>query len=52
MHLLSVLFVIFLVLKLTENIDWSWWLVCSPLIISFTVLFIVYGYVVYKKITN
>lgn len=27
----SVLFIVFLVLKLTGNIDWSWWWVTSPL---------------------
>lgn len=27
----GVLFVVFLVLKLTNNIDWSWWWVTSPL---------------------
>lgn len=27
----SALFLIFLVLKLTNNIDWSWWWVFSPL---------------------
>jgi hypothetical protein len=26
-----VLFLIFLTLKLTDNIDWSWWWVTSPL---------------------
>jgi hypothetical protein len=26
-----VLFIVFLVLKLTDNIDWSWWWVTSPL---------------------
>jgi hypothetical protein len=26
-----ILFLIFLVLKLTDNIDWSWWWVTSPL---------------------
>lgn len=30
----SVLFFIFLVLKLTKVIDWSWWWVTSPLWIS------------------
>jgi len=29
--LTGVLFIIFLVLKLTGNIDWSWWWVTSPL---------------------
>jgi hypothetical protein len=28
---LTVLFLIFLVLKLTDNIDWSWWIVTAPL---------------------
>lgn len=27
----SVLFIVFLVLKLTGNIDWSWWWVTAPL---------------------
>jgi len=27
----GVLFIVFLVLKLTEVIDWSWWWVTSPL---------------------
>ena len=29
--LLTLLFIVFLVLKLTGNIDWSWWWVTSPL---------------------
>ena len=29
--LTGVLFVVFLILKLTGNIDWSWWWVTSPL---------------------
>ena len=28
-----ILFVVFLILKLTGVIAWSWWLVCLPLII-------------------
>lgn len=31
MNLFSVMFVVFLVLKLTNVIDWSWWLVTLPL---------------------
>lgn len=31
----GVLFVIFLILKLTHTIDWSWWWVTSPLWIVF-----------------
>ena len=26
-----ILFIVFLVLKLTETIDWSWWWVTAPL---------------------
>ena len=33
----GVLFVVFLVLKLTGNIDWSWWWVTSPIWIPFLV---------------
>lgn len=32
MGFLSALFLVFLVMKLTEFIDWSWWLVFAPLI--------------------
>jgi hypothetical protein len=31
MGFLTVLFLIFLTLKLTAFIDWSWWMVCAPL---------------------
>jgi hypothetical protein len=31
LNLATVLFIVFLVLKLTNNIDWSWWWVTSPL---------------------
>ena len=33
----TVLFIVFLVLKLTNNIDWSWWWVTSPLWIPFAI---------------
>jgi hypothetical protein len=36
--LTGVLFVVFLVLKLTGNIDWSWWWVTSPLWIPIALL--------------
>lgn len=36
----AVLFIVFLVLKLTDVIDWSWWWVTSPLWIS-AALFII-----------
>ena len=31
LSLAGVLFIVFLILKLTGNIDWSWWWVTSPL---------------------
>jgi hypothetical protein len=34
MGLPTVLFLIFLVLKLTHNIAWSWWWVFSPILIE------------------
>lgn len=39
-----ILFVVFLILKLTGHIDWSWWWVTSPLWIPFA---IVLGFVVF-----
>lgn len=41
----SVLFIVFLILKLTGNIDWSWWWVTSPLWIPITLGVIVLGVV-------
>ena len=35
----AILFIVFLILKLTDNIDWSWWWVTSPLWIPFAVVF-------------
>lgn len=32
----AVLFIVFLILKLTNVIDWSWWWVTAPLWISFS----------------
>ena len=45
----TVLTLIFVVLKLVGVIDWSWWWVVSPSLIStgLTILFIV-GYVIYE----
>ena len=34
-----ILFTVFLVLKLTEVIAWSWWLVTMPLWIGFAIVF-------------
>lgn len=44
---MGILFVVFLVLKLTGNIDWSWWWITAPLwgptaitIVVFAILFL------------
>jgi hypothetical protein len=39
--ILTILFVVFLVLKLTGNIDWSWWWVTSPLWLPVAILLVV-----------
>ena len=39
--LLTILFVVFLVLKLTGQIDWSWWWVTAPLWGQFLIAFLV-----------
>lgn len=36
-----ILFIVFLILKLTNNIDWSWWWVTSPLWISAGLFFVI-----------
>ena len=37
------LFLVFLTLKLTDNIDWSWWWVTSPLWIPLAIFVVVMG---------
>jgi hypothetical protein len=39
----TVLFLIFMTLKLTDNIDWSWWWVTSPLWIPLTLGVVIMG---------
>lgn len=38
-----VLFIVFLILKLTSTIDWSWWWVTSPLWIPFAAAVMIIG---------
>jgi hypothetical protein len=47
----TILFLIFMVLKLTNHIDWSWWWITSPLWIPvlLLILFLVIGYIVLKR---
>ncbi len=40
-NMAPILFLIFLVLKLTKQIDWSWWWVTSPLWIGILILLII-----------
>ena len=45
MGIFGTLFVIFLILKLTKVIDWSWWWVTAPLwggILLWIIIFMVY----------
>jgi hypothetical protein len=39
----TVLFLVFLILKLTSNIDWSWWWVTSPLWVPLALGVVVMG---------
>ena len=39
--ILTILFIVFLVLKLTGEIDWSWWWVTSPLWLPVAILLVV-----------
>lgn len=43
LNVFSVLFIVFLVLKLTNNIDWSWWWVTAPLWIPASIVLSVIG---------
>ena len=49
--ILAVLQIVFLVLKLTGLIDWSWWLVLVPLWadIGFGLLLIILALIIYKS---
>ena len=37
-----ILFIVFLILKLTGEIDWSWWWVTSPLWIPVGIVFVIF----------
>jgi len=43
------LFIVFMVLKLTKNIDWSWWWVTSPLWGPIVVVVLLIGIFVFVK---
>jgi len=46
LDLIDILQVLFIYLKLTGQINWSWWLVLSPIIA------IIVGYIVYRVIES
>lgn len=46
----TILFIVFLILKLTNTIDWSWWWITAPLWIPIglaLILFTIYGLIMY-----
>ena len=45
----TVLFLVFLILKLTNNIDWSWWWITSPLWFEVIVGSILFIFIYNKK---
>ena len=45
----TILFIVFLILKLTGSIDWSWWWVTSPLWIPIGIVGIVFIIFYYIK---
>jgi hypothetical protein len=51
--ILTILGIIFITLKLTGNIDWSWWWVLSPFLIpmfiSFTVFLGIFSYAIFSN---
>ena len=49
----TILFFIFLVLKLTNYIDWSWWWITAPLWAPMAILVLGFGlFVLYKSIVR
>lgn len=49
---LPIIGIVFIVLKLTHNIDWSWWWIMSPFIIHVALILVILavfgGAVIYK----
>ena len=46
MGIFGTLFVIFLILKLTKVIDWSWWLVTAPLWLVPALFFVIIAIII------
>ncbi len=45
----TVLLMIFITLKLTDNIDWSWWWILAPFWIPVALVIIILGFVLVSK---
>lgn len=43
----GLLAIVFIVLKLTNSIDWSWWWVLSPLWIPITISIVCFGLLIF-----
>lgn len=43
MSFITLLQVVFITLKITDQIDWSWWIVLLPFIVSFVINFVIIG---------
>ncbi|MBZ5212950.1 MULTISPECIES: hypothetical protein [Bacillus] len=52
MGFLELLTLIFILLKVFGQIDWSWWLVFLPVIVSFSfyIIWILFAAVAYRKV--
>jgi len=46
----SILGIVFIILKLINKIDWSWWWVLSPFWIPLALFLIVFGFILLVKI--
>lgn len=42
-HITTTLLIVFIVLKLTNNINWSWWWVLSPFLIPLSIAIVLGG---------
>lgn len=52
LNLGEVILVVFIILKLTKVIDWSWWWVLSPIWISLIVVILILGYIWIERLRN
>lgn len=52
MGFLEVLTIVFIVLKLTEVIAWSWWAVFSPMLVGYAVVFAILVLAATVKVLN